>query len=90
MLRLLNGLYGPKQAGRCWHREMSKVFINKLGFKRSVINHSVFYQWQGDEHTVIMVVTDDMALTTKRTEDAERVKSEIRKFWDIMDHGPIQ
>ena len=90
VLRLLKGLYGLKQAGRCWHREMSKVFINKLGFKRSVIDHSVFYRRQGNEHTVIAVATDDMALTTKCAEDAEKVKSEIRKFWDITDHGPIQ
>ena len=31
-----------------------------------------------------------MALTTKCPADAERVKSEIRKFWDITDHRPIQ
>ena len=43
VLRLLKGLYGLKQAGRCWHHRMSKVFVNELGFKRSAINHSVFY-----------------------------------------------
>ena len=37
-----------------------------------------------------MVATDDMALIAKCAKDAERVKSEIRKFWDITDHGPIQ
>ena len=90
VLRLLKGLYGLKQAGRCWHCEMSKVFINELRFKRSAIDHSMFYRHQGEEHMIIAVVTDDMALTTKCPTDAERVKSEIRNFWDISDHGPIQ
>ena len=43
VLRLLKGLYGLKQVGRCWHHKMSKVFINELGFKRSAIEDSVFY-----------------------------------------------
>ena len=90
VLRLLKGLYGLKQAGRCWHREMSKVFVDDLGFERSAVDHSVFYQRHGEEHTIIAVATDDMALTSKHTADAEKVKSEIRKFWDITDHGPIQ
>ena len=89
VLRLLKGLYGLKQAERCWHCEMSKVFINELGFKWSVIDHLVFYWCQGEEHTIITVATDDMALTSKRPADAEKVKSEIQKFWDITDHQPI-
>ena len=41
---LLKGLYGLKQAGQGWHQEISKVFMNDLGFKCSAINHSVFYR----------------------------------------------
>jgi Reverse transcriptase (RNA-dependent DNA polymerase) len=44
VLKLLKGLYGLKQAGRGWYMEMSKVLITKMGFKRSGIDHSVFYQ----------------------------------------------
>ena len=43
VLRLLKGLYGVKQAGRGWFQEMSRVFLKELGFKRSAIDHSVFY-----------------------------------------------
>jgi hypothetical protein len=87
--RLLKGLYGLKQAGRGWYREMSKVFLKELGFKRSQVNHSVFFRRSSDEHTIVAVATDDMAVTSKRVEDAERFKSEIKKFWDITDKGPI-
>ena len=43
VLKLLKGLYGLKQAGRGWYMEMSKVLINKIGFKHSAIDHSVSY-----------------------------------------------
>jgi hypothetical protein len=31
-----------------------------------------------------------MAVTSKRAIDAERFKSDIRKFWEITDHRPIK
>ena len=89
VLRLVKGLYGLKQASRGWYLEMTKVFVENLGFKRSKADHSVFYQKKGDEHTVVVVATDDMAVTSKRKVDIQKFKSEIRKHWDITDNGPI-
>ena len=40
VLRLLKGLYGLKQAGRGWNLEMTKVFVENLGFKHSAADHS--------------------------------------------------
>ena len=31
-----------------------------------------------------------MAVTSKHAIDAERFKSDTRKFWEITDHGPIK
>ena len=90
VLRLLKGLYGLKQAGRGWYLEMSRVFMKELGYKRSKIDHSVFYKRSGDEHTIIAVATDDMAVTSKRKVDTERFKAQIRERWDVTDHGPIK
>jgi hypothetical protein len=90
VLRLLKGLYRLKQAGRGWYIEMSKVLINKMGFECSAINHSVFYQQAGEEHTIVAVATDDMAVTSKQPINAERFKLNIKRFWEITDHGPIK
>jgi len=87
--RLLKGLYGLKQAGRGWYLEMSNVFLKEMGFKWSAVDHSVFYRRTSDEHTIVAVATDDMALTSKRMIDAETFKTEIHRQWDITDHGPI-
>ena len=89
VLRLLKGLYGLKQAGRGWYLEMMKVFVENLGFMRSKANHLVFYCQKGEEHTVVAVATNDMAVTSKRKVDIEKFKKEIRKHWEITDNGPI-
>jgi len=87
--RLLKGLYGLKQAGRGWYLEMSNMFLKEMGFKRSAVDHAVFHRHTSNEHTIVAVATDDMALTSKRMVDAEKFKTEIRRRWDITDHGPI-
>ena len=90
VLRLLKGLYGLKQAGRGWYLEMSRVFMKEMDFKQSKIDHSVLYKKNEAEHTIFAVATDDMAVTSKRMDDAKRFKAEIAKHWDITDHGPIK
>ena len=90
VLRLLKGLYGLKQAGRGWYLEMTRVFLKELNFKRSAIDHSMYYHCPGNEHTIVAVATDDMAVASKHAEDAVKFKSDIRKFWEITDHRPIK
>ena len=65
VLRLKKGLYSLKQAGRGWYQEMSRVFLDEMGFTRSSIDHSVFFQWSGEEHTIVAVATDNMAITSE-------------------------
>ena len=62
---LVKGLYGLKQAGRGWYQEMSQVLVKDLGFTHSAVDHSVFFQRSSNEHTIIAVATDNMAVTLK-------------------------
>ena len=64
--------------------------MKELGFMQSAIDHSVFYRRDGEAHVIVAVATDDMAVTSKRAIDAEKFKSDIRKFWEITDYGPIK
>ena len=68
---------------------MSRVFIKDLSFTRSAVDHSIFYRRSGDEHTVVAVATDDIALTSKRRADADRLKDEIHRHWSITDGGEL-
>ena len=36
------------------------MFLDELGFKRSAIDHSVYYRRRGEEHTIIAVATSDV------------------------------
>ena len=86
---LVKGLYGLKQAGCGWYQEMSWVLIKDLGFTRSAVDHSVFFRCSPNEHTIIMVATDDMAVTSKQAEDITRFKADIQRYWEITNNGPI-
>ena len=68
---------------------MSSVFMNKLGFKKSAVDHSVFYRRTKDEHTIVAVATDDMAITSKRLEDVEKLKRELCQHWKISNLGEL-
>ena len=72
-----------------WYQEMSRVLMGELGFKRSAADHLVFFHQAKDEHVIITVATDNMAVTSKRAVDAEKFKRNIKTFRDITDHGPI-
>ena len=50
----------------------------------------MYYRHKGEEHMIIAVATDDMALTFKRAEDAQCFKANIKRFWDITDHRLIK
>jgi hypothetical protein len=69
---------------------MSRVFVEELGFTWSAVDHSVFYRREAETHIIVAVATDDMAVTSRCAMDAERLKSDIRKFWEITDNGPIK
>ena len=62
---------------------------NNLGFKCSVVNHSVYFRCSGDEHTIIAVATDDMAITSKQLLDVIKFKSKIRQCFKIADGGEL-
>ena len=65
MCHLVKGLYGLKQAGHGWYQEMSQVLVKDLGFTHSTVDHLVFFRCSSDEHTIIVVATDNMAVTSK-------------------------
>ena len=84
---LLKGLYGIKQAGREWYRELSKTF-SELKFARSHADHSVFYKLN-DEPIIVTVSTDDMTLSAKYLKTIQRLKDDLQIRYGISDLGEI-
>ena len=87
VLRLQKGLYGLKQAGCSWYMQMLKVFMNEMDFKWSAIDYSVFYWRTSEEHTIVAIATDDIAVTSKQRMDIECFKSKIKEFWDMTNRS---
>ena len=88
VLKLLRSLYGLKQAGFEWSEELAKVFL-AIGFTRSQVDQAVYYKKSADEHMVITVSVDDMAVTSKHLAHIERFKSQLREHFEISDLGEL-
>ena len=86
---LVKGLYKLKQAGCGWYQEMSQALVKDLRFTHSTVDHLVFFQHLPNEHMIIAVTMDDMAVTSKQAKDITRFKAEIQHYWEITDNGPI-
>jgi hypothetical protein len=88
VLLLLRSLYGLKQAGFEWSEELEKFFLD-YGFTRSQVDQAVYFRRNVEEHTVIAVSIDDMAVTSKRLRDIEHFKVELCERFDISDLGEL-
>ena len=42
-----------------------------------------------DEHTIVVVATDDMAISLKWLQDVEKLKDELHQHWKISDLGEL-
>jgi hypothetical protein len=88
VLLLLRSLDGLKQAGFEWSEELEK-FLSDYRFTRSHIDQAVYFRQNTEEHTIITVSVDDMAVTSKHLQDIEHFKMELRKRFDISNLGEL-
>lgn len=88
VLKLLHSLYRLKQAGFEWSEELERFFL-KARFTRSQIDRAVYFKQIEDEHTIITVSIDDMAVTSKHLEHIEKFKHQLHKHFEITDLGEL-
>jgi hypothetical protein len=82
-------LYGLKQAGFEWSEELEKFFLEVAGFTRSQVDQAVYFRHVAEEHTVITVSVDDMAVTSRHLEHIIRFKAKLRERFEISDLGEL-
>jgi hypothetical protein len=88
VLKLLRSLYGLKQAGFEWSEELEKFFLG-AGFTRSQVDQAVYYRRRTDEHMVITISVDDMAITSQYLKHIEHFKNQLRERFEISDLGEL-
>jgi len=85
--RLKKGLYGLKQGGYLWYKELESK-LRGIGFTRVRSDHSV-YVWQREDAKVIVpVFVDDLTIACKSKAVIAEVKSELKRHFKLRDLGP--
>ena len=83
---LIKTLYGLKQAGREWNKELDSK-LRKKGYARLRSDPCV-YVWRVDEDFVIITVwVDDLLLFATTIELIDKAKADIRSEWEVTDLG---
>ncbi|KEP45491.1 putative Gag-Pol polyprotein/retrotransposon, partial [Rhizoctonia solani 123E] len=84
--KLAKALYGLKQAARAFYMKLRGV-LEKIGFTKCETDHAVFWCREDDKLAIILAHVDDMLLVGKPLSFLEGFKSEMAKFFDIVDLG---
>jgi Reverse transcriptase (RNA-dependent DNA polymerase) len=78
VLKLVNNLYGQKQAGRVWNTFLNDG-LKKIGFTQSVNEPCLF--WRGT--TIIIIYTDDTIVTGPHEEEINQAIKDIGQEFKI-------
>ena len=77
-------LYRLKQASREWYLKL-KGQLERLGFKRSEADHSVFTKDMMGRFFVIAVYVDNFLLFSSDIDDIKAIKSDLKGCFDMKD-----
>jgi len=83
---LIKTLYGLKQSGREWNRELDEK-LKRFGFQRLRSDPCVYIKRDGDGLIIITVWVDDLLLFAKPDELMEQTKSDLQTEWEMTDLG---
>ena len=88
--KLLKGLYGLKQAGRCWNRTLDK-FLTEFGLTRSMIDSCCYSKSDlSGNRLFICVWVDDIIYFSTSSDLAESFKKRFSEKFKIEDKGSIK
>jgi len=77
-------LYGLKQTSREWYLKL-KGQLERLGFKRSETDHSVFTKDIMGRFFVIVIYVDNFLLFSSNIDDIRAVKSDLKEYFNMKD-----
>lgn len=90
--RLRRSLYGLKQAGRCWYRDVD-TFFSSVGLRRSW-NDECAYVYQGNHNNksvllIVLVYVNNFGLACSDRSYLNHIKNQLASRFKIKDMGPI-
>lgn len=87
--RLIKTLYGLKQAGREWNKELN-ARLKGQGFNRLHADPCAYIRETGEHTEIITVWVDDLLLFTDTSTIMDHLKEEIQTMFEVTDLGSPQ
>ena len=82
-LKLINNIYGQKQAGRVWNNYLIEELTKQVGFHQSKYDPCIL--WKGE--VIIVIYTDDTIVTGPNDKQVDEEIERIGKYFKIThDH----
>ncbi len=83
-------LYNFKQFPRLWYERLSNFLLQKLGFARINVNHSIFITFAGLDGPVVSIFVNDIKIMApKGSNIIAKVKSKRATAFSIVNMGRI-
>jgi hypothetical protein len=84
-LKVVNNIYGQKQAGRVWYKYLVDKLVNELGFQHSKYDPCVLW----NDGCLIVVYTDDTLITGSNEEKIDQTIADIGKLFNITSNDVV-
>ena len=88
-VRLLKGLYGLKQAGRVWNRQINDFLIS-IGFTRAKADPCIYTKHEGGRIFILGLYVDDCLIAYSHDSDLTDVLKSLKARYNIKDLGQPQ
>lgn len=86
--RLQRGLYGMKQAGRVWNKEMNSKMVS-WNFERLPSDPCVYVRKRGEDTVWAGVHVDDFITVASSKRASDDFKADMQTAWTISDLGDV-
>ena len=86
--KLNKSLYGLKQAPKCWFKTMNSIFA-KMGFYPTKSERCIYTRQDGRKTSYLLVYVDDILIFADNPQTIEDIKTQLKKFLEMRDMGPI-
>jgi hypothetical protein len=88
-VRLLKGLYGLKQAGRLWNRQIHDYLV-KIGFERSRADPCIYTKSESGQSVILGLYVDDCLVAYHEDSEISEILAKLKARYAIKDLGEPQ
>lgn len=86
---LCKAIYGLKQGARQWYLKLSEV-MRQIGFSKVRSEPCVYIFKRGDDRIIVPCYVDDLHIACKSIDNANHIKKELGKHFQLRDLGPTK